>query len=145
MVVPAFGFSVGDFVAAIQLIRKVCLALKDTGGAASEYQSLITELQQLYLLLEHLRDLPTSSATSQNHYNVVRGMACEVQLPLRAFVEKLNAYSSKLGASVDTSSWRTAKRKVQWSTSMQQEVREMRAAVTMKIVSVSLLLAIPTG
>lgn len=40
MVAPAFGFSVGDFIAAIQLIGKVAKALKDTGGAEDDFKLL---------------------------------------------------------------------------------------------------------
>jgi hypothetical protein len=47
-----------------QLVKKVSVALKDAGGAAEEYQALHTELQQLQLLLEQIRDLPTSSSSS---------------------------------------------------------------------------------
>jgi hypothetical protein len=144
MVVPAFGFSVGDFIAAIHLVVKVCVALKDSGGATEEYQSLVIELRQLQALLEQLRDLPTTSSSSFTHYNAVRGMAYQVQVPLQAFVEKMKGYEQKLGQRVDTSSWRSGKRKAQWAVSMQEDVREMRAAITMKIVSVSLLLALPT-
>jgi hypothetical protein len=145
MAAPTFGFSVGDFVAAIHLVKKISVALKDSGGAADEYRSLHTELQQLQLVLEQLRDLPTSSTNSLNHYNAVRGMAYEVQVPLKAFVTKMKAYYERLGPSADITEWRSSKQKIQFAISMKNDVREMRAAITMKIVSVSLLLALPTG
>ena len=145
MPVPAFGFSVSDFIAVTQLIKKILAALKNSGGAADDYQSLLIELQHLQLLLESLCDLPTHSSSSLNHYNAVRGMAFEVQVPLRAFAEKMKAYYGKLGPTADMSSWRSAKSKIQWAVSMREEVREMRAVLTMKIVSVSILLAIPFG
>jgi len=145
MSAPGFGFSVGDFFAALQLIGKISTALKNSGGAADDYQSLRIELQQLQLLLEQLRDLPTASTSSLNHYNAVRGMACQVQIPLRDFVNKMRSYHEKLGVSNDQPAWRSAKRKMQWAISMREDVREMRAVVTMKIVSVSVLLTIPIG
>jgi hypothetical protein len=145
MATPAFGFSVGDFISAIILIKKVSQALRDSGGAAEDYQCLLRELQQLQLLLEQLRDLPATSSSSMNHYNAVRGMAYQVEVPLRAFVEKLRSYYNRLGQPNDRSNWRTIKSKVQWAVSMREEVREMRTVVTMKIVSISVLLAIPIG
>ncbi|KAF2195523.1 hypothetical protein K469DRAFT_543283 [Zopfia rhizophila CBS 207.26] len=51
---PAFGFSVGDFIAAIGLIAKVIRALKDKCGAATEYQHLQLELQALERTLRYL-------------------------------------------------------------------------------------------
>jgi hypothetical protein len=35
--IPAFGFSVGDFISAIELFVKITKALKKSGGAASNY------------------------------------------------------------------------------------------------------------
>jgi hypothetical protein len=127
------------------LVRKISKALKDSGGAADDYQALHTELKQLQNLLEQLRDLPTSSSSSLNHYNAVRGMAYEVQVLLQTFVTKMKSFYERLGPEADTKDWRSSKRKIQWAVSMQNDVREMRAAVTMKIVSVPLLLTIPTG
>lgn len=38
---PAFGFSAGDFIAAVNFVVKVTKALKDVGGASDEYRSLV--------------------------------------------------------------------------------------------------------
>lgn len=50
MAVPAFGFSFGDFVAGINLVKGVIEALNDSVGAKLQYQRLITEL----INLEHI-------------------------------------------------------------------------------------------
>jgi hypothetical protein len=42
-----FGFSVGDFVTCLQLIREVAQALSDSKGSASEYQCLFQTLVSL--------------------------------------------------------------------------------------------------
>lgn len=42
-----FGFSVGDFVTCLNLIREVAQALSDSKGSASEYQSLFQTLVSL--------------------------------------------------------------------------------------------------
>ncbi|KAI9812318.1 MAG: hypothetical protein M1827_004767 [Pycnora praestabilis] len=44
---PAFGFSIGDIVSAIDLASKVVKALRESSGAASEYQRLTGTLRQL--------------------------------------------------------------------------------------------------
>ncbi len=46
MAVP-FGFSAGDFIAALKVVKDVIDALHDSGGAGAEYRELIDEL---YLL-----------------------------------------------------------------------------------------------
>lgn len=42
-----FGFSVGDFITCLQLIREVAQALSDSKGSASDYQSLFQTLVSL--------------------------------------------------------------------------------------------------
>ena len=145
MIPPAFGFSAGDFVAAISLVRKASQALKTSGGAADEYQALSHELELLLIVLEQLRDLRPASSASQNHYNVVRGMAEEIQSPLRQFVEKIRTKFGSLGSQTSCMSWKSSKERIKWATSMQGEVGKMRAMVTMKMMTACVLLAIPTG
>ena len=42
-----FGFSAGDFIAAISLVSTVIDALRDSGDSSSEYRALITQLYTL--------------------------------------------------------------------------------------------------
>ena len=142
MAVP-FGFSVGDFLAGIGLIKTVISAIKDTGGAATDYQVLVQELQHLQILLEQLKDLKPN-ASSLSHVNAVRGMALTFRVPLSEFLQKIEQYKSSLKAGSSKGQWITAPRKAQWAVSMPEEVSKMRAIITMKIVTVSLLLTMPT-
>jgi hypothetical protein len=50
MAVP-FGFSAGDFMAAIHLVHKISTALRETDGASSQYNQTIGQLQGLEGLL----------------------------------------------------------------------------------------------
>ncbi|KAJ9665093.1 hypothetical protein H2201_004753 [Coniosporium apollinis] len=145
MVTPAFGFSAGDFIAAINLIVKISKALNDSGGAASKYRMLLQELQQLQLILEQLQDLSPTSANSHSHLNAVKGMALAIQMPLQEFLTKIEKYNSSMCGTSSSSRWRTAPRKAQWAVLMQEEVCRFRAVITMKIVTISVLLALPTA
>ncbi|KAL9116952.1 MAG: hypothetical protein Q9187_006515 [Circinaria calcarea] len=145
MPAPAFGFSVGDFIAAINLVVKISKALKDTNGAATEIKDLLQELQQLELLLEQLKDLPPESSPSLSHLNAVRGMALSVQIPLRDFLGKMEKYRLAATSQSRSNLLRGVGRKVQWIVTMQEDITQLRAVVTMKIVSVSVLLAMPMG
>jgi hypothetical protein len=42
-----FGFSVGDFIAAIELVGTVIDALRSSGSAATEYRELVGQLLSL--------------------------------------------------------------------------------------------------
>lgn len=144
MASPGFGFSVGDVIAVIKLIAQVTKALQDTDGATDDFRMLQQELNQLQVLIEHLQDLPPESAESLTHYNAVRGMALTVQHPLRQLLDKMAAYSAlETGASAPR--WRRAKREIQWTVGMQQEVVRVRGIVMMKIVSLTTLLVLPLG
>ena len=78
------------------LIRKISKALKETGGASTEYQNAVIELNGLERALQHLEALePTDDNLS--HVNAIRGMALACQMPLRDFMTKLEKYEASMG------------------------------------------------
>jgi hypothetical protein len=56
-----FGFSIGDFVAAINLLRQVGNALKDNGGARDEYWKTITKLEVTEAILSCVMNFENSN------------------------------------------------------------------------------------
>ena len=156
---PAFGFSIGDFISLIgmrvwlseflmltktDLIRKISKALKQTGGACSEYQNVIIELKSLKHTLQHLEALePTEDNLS--HVNAIRGMALACQLPLRDFMTKLEKYENSLGPWAERSAFRGLTRKARWAVGFTEEVEKLGALVAAKQISINLLLATHTS
>ena len=53
----SFGFAVGDFLAAVTLIKDIVVCLRDSGGSASEYQELMDELHGLQIVLDKIDHL----------------------------------------------------------------------------------------
>lgn len=51
MVPSAFGFSAGDIVAAIELTIKIGKAIRETGGATTEYRLASQDIQLLRQVL----------------------------------------------------------------------------------------------
>jgi hypothetical protein len=72
-------------------------------------------------------------------------MAAQAQFPLSDFTRKMEWHYAAFTSAGDGPSWRTNKKKVQWAIAMEKEVMKVRAVVTMKLVAVCTLLAIPTG
>ncbi|KAF1976697.1 hypothetical protein BU23DRAFT_455393 [Bimuria novae-zelandiae CBS 107.79] len=143
---PAFGFSVGDFIAAIGLITKVIKALKDKCGAATEYQHLQLELQALERTLRYLQSLqPTAS--NREHVNAIRGMALTCQIPLQEFLDRMHKYEASLGpfSALNRGSIKSIGRKSQWALFMSDEVAELRTVIGAKVLSINLLLATHTS
>ncbi|KAL8986776.1 MAG: hypothetical protein Q9169_008757, partial [Polycauliona sp. 2 TL-2023] len=164
---PAFGFSVGDFINTISelgsstssdllkgpltnslsttdLIRKISKALKETGGASSEYQDAVVELSGLKHALQHLEALePTED--NIGHVNAIRGMALACRLPLQEFMANLEKYEGSLGPWAHRSSLGGFGRKTKWALSFGKEVEKLRAIVAAKQISINLLLATHTS
>lgn len=125
-------------------MRRISKALKETGGASTEYQLVIIELKSLENILRHLETLqPTEDNVT--HINAIRGMALTCQLPLRDFMVKLEKYESTLGPFADNKSLRAMARKSKWAIVFAQEVERLRAMVAAKNISLNLLLAMNTS
>lgn len=52
-----FGFSAGDFIAAINLVSTVIDALRESGDSSSEYRELISQLYTLETALLRVKRL----------------------------------------------------------------------------------------
>ena len=126
------------------LIKRVSRALKETGGASTEYQLVAIELKSLKNILRHLERLePTEDNVTQ--INAIRGMALACQLPLRDFMAKLEKYESTLGPFADKRSLQTMMGKSKWAVVFAEEVERLRAMVAAKNISLNLLLAMSTS
>ncbi|PVH98987.1 hypothetical protein DM02DRAFT_469176, partial [Periconia macrospinosa] len=138
--VPAFGFSVGDFIAAIELCQKITKALKPVEGASSSFQTLVLELSSLENILQRLAALePTES--NIDHVNAIRCMALACRLPLRQFMEKIGPYEAHLGSYAQRS-FRAAGKKVKWALIIEEEINKLRAVISAKVISINMLLAL---
>ena len=73
MVPSAFGFSAGDIVAAIELTIKMGKAIRETGGATTEYRLASQDIQLLRQVLEITQALQPCSANA-GHVNAIQGM-----------------------------------------------------------------------
>lgn len=92
------------------LVKRVTKALKETGGAPTDYQLVVIELKGLKSILRHLEALkPTKDNVT--HINAIGGMALACQLPLRGFMVKLEKYESTLRPYADKRSLRAMVRK----------------------------------
>jgi len=53
----SFGFSVGDFIAALELVGTVIQSLRESSGAKSEFRGLVHELYGLETALLRIKHL----------------------------------------------------------------------------------------
>ena len=142
MVVPTFGFSVGDFIAGINIAVDVIKACKDTGGASSQYKRVIVEFEAYLALLRKLQDANVPTTAEINR------LASSCERPVQQFVTKIEKYRRSLTKPVsshdsvhDTARHlRTFPRKAQWATVAKKSVEELRLGIGPQLSAIGLLI-----
>lgn len=140
MAAPIFGFSVGDFIAGIKIAIDVIKACKDTGGASSQYESVLVEFEAYSALLHRLQDpnIPTSIEINR--------LASSCEQPVKNFVAKIEKYRSSLAKSAGpydsihqtARHLRTFPRKAQWAMVAKKTVDELRLGIGPHLAAIGL-------
>jgi hypothetical protein len=137
----SFGWSVGDIVAALQLCNKVLAALKETGGASSEYQHAISFLGVLTVTLQHLKALqaapldPDLAKNLEQHCGLIQG-------PLTSFRERIRTrFERDLGPDSTRLKILTTGRKLQWALSTAKHVKVLEGKIGGHLAAISIVLS----
>lgn len=134
-----FGFSAGDFIAAVQLVGTVIDALRDSGDSSAEYRSLIG---QLYTLETALLRVKRVELDDSQHAEVIalRQAAAQCQRTIDAFWEKINKYQPSLRSGGSGSRVKDGWRKVKWAVCKKEDVLRFKADLMAHTESIELLL-----
>lgn len=135
-----FGFGVGDVIAIIELITKVGKALKDSDGAASEYEEVVQELESLRSILTHLGSLRFQEPIGTSPSLSLTRLILTCQHPLEGFLDRTARFQASLGASTHRNFLRTIPRKAQWGIFMDAEIPKLRSVVAAKVLQLQLVL-----
>jgi hypothetical protein len=103
----SFGLSLGDFIAVGSVIADIVGSLKDAGGAKSDYQELIRELESLDRALKHVDRLQGVGADG------VKCAALMCRYPLEDFMTKIRKYEKSIGINEDAGVVKGTVRKLQ--------------------------------
>lgn len=137
--VMSFGWSVGDIIAAIQLIVKITKALEDSTGSSSQYQGVITELNSLNNALVKVKNIRLEG--DQQHQEIALfGAALQCRQTIDGFMQKVGKYQACLGDGGSGSWAKDSWRKVQWSLCSQKEVDLFRASLNAHTSAISIML-----
>jgi hypothetical protein len=139
---PAFGFSAGDFIAAVTLIVDVTKALKDAGGASEEYRSLV---QELGLLGRILTQLNSQQQTGNVFAEDIAQQTDLTLATLNAFLLSVSKFDAKLGKRSPSAWHHGAARKAQWAVTYAKEVDKLRVKVGMHLTQLNFLLQLQTN
>jgi hypothetical protein len=146
MAAVPFGFSFGDFVAAIEVIHKVAQALKRSSGAQSNFHQAVADLETLESVLRQVEALsPTIS--SPDTINAIRLCAFKCHPPLDHFLHRIRAYEPRLSHrpkaktrpanGITSTFW-----KIKWALKVEEEVVKLKAAIEPQLVAIGILLQI---
>jgi paraquat-inducible protein B len=137
-----FGWSASCLVEAIKLTNTARKALKDAGGATSQYEdaaSFLTSLKStLDLLKQHLDKLPNES-----HVTAIKNHLREIDAPWADFKSTLEKYEKSLSAESTKSKTKQAPRKIQWAAKgVDEAVRKLRERVMQPIQAINCALTL---
>ena len=138
MVTP-FGFSVGDFVAGIELIRQLINALEDSAGSSAEYRELIKELYSLERALLEVKHLDLD-ASQYAQLVALRQAATQCQQTIDEFLSKLRKFQPAFRTGGAKSSWRDSLRKMEWALYKKEDVERFRAQLSGHTASINMLM-----
>lgn len=140
----SFGWSVGDLIAAINLLTKIGGALRDADGASFEYRDATNFLNTLRITLENLKSLDTIPIDTHKADNL-RQQCEHIRVPLGAFLDGVNRrYEASLGSSSQRSRLLSAPRKIQWALYTSKKIKQLQERVAIPMAAVNMLLGLQT-
>ena len=135
-----FGFSVGDFITGIQLVRDVITSLQASGGSSSEYQALAMELFSLERALLEVKALKSLDSQPEK-LEALKCAASQCQHTIDRFMTKIQKFQSSLTAQGSGSRWRDGLRKIQWAMCKKEDIATFKAEISGHAVAINLLVA----
>jgi hypothetical protein len=136
----SFGWSTGDIVAALQLLHKAAIALKDTGGASSDYQDATSFLDVLSVTLQHVKALQAAPLDPDLAINL-RQLCEQVQEPISSLCGHIrSSFERDLGSDSTRLKFLTTSRKLQWALSTSKKVKALREKIGGPIAGIGIVL-----
>ena len=134
-----FGFSVGDFIAGLELVATVIDALRESGGSSQRYRELISELLSLETALIQVKSLELHP--SQNaEKNALHSAASQCQRTISEFWQAIQKYHPSLARSGNLTlkgQWI----KIKWTLLKEDDVEKFKADLRGHTGSINLLLS----
>ncbi|MCJ1465468.1 hypothetical protein MMC07_004086, partial [Pseudocyphellaria aurata] len=120
-----FGFSVGDLVTSLKLIKDSVEAVKDTKGAATDYAQLLTEITSLQDGLEAIEDLDLVHKGSNTQMTAIIGVVGACRKCIDDFLTSISKYQPHLHS--NASGLISNYRKIKWALCRKDDVATFRA------------------
>ena len=135
-----FGFSVGDFVAAIKLVGTVLDALRNARRASREFAEIVQLLSTLEVCLIKVKEVGLEDSENPRDALLCRaGTQC--RLTIQAFWTQVRKYQPHLQSIEHSSKLRGSWMRVRWTLCKQEDVVTFKAEIQCQVVAIELALS----
>jgi hypothetical protein len=138
MAVP-FGFSIGDFISGIILVKDIVQALSDNRGSSKEYLDLKVLLQSLALALNQIQG-QFGDIQEDLHRAALVSAVTACREVVNDFLPGIEKYKESLCDDGPKSLWKDTLRKIKWKLSMPEELATFRGKISFHANAIGLLL-----
>lgn len=138
-----FGFSAGDFIAAIKLTQQTTQALRKSVGAAAHFQQTLVDLGTLESILRRVSTLTPETASAATVQSV-HLCSLAIRVPLKRFEHEIRKFEPYLTwpsehAKRPASDFLVgAGRKIQWTVAVVEEVAKLKASIAPQLAAIEL-------
>lgn len=133
-----FGFSMGDLVTGLQVIKDSIAAVKDGKGASAHYAGLLTEIECLQDALEGIEELRLDLNGSAKQRGAIDRAVAACRKCIDDFIASIAKYQPHLQQ--NTSGWVSNYRKIKWAVCRKDDVKELRAQLERHASTIHMLL-----
>ncbi|KAL8968549.1 MAG: hypothetical protein Q9183_002414, partial [Haloplaca sp. 2 TL-2023] len=138
-----FGFSIGDIVAGLKLIKQSVEALQDTKGSSAEYEALGHEIDSLKDGLEAVEDLQLAERSGpESKQNIaIREAILRCRRCVDTFVLTIAKYQPWLRSKAPRgTTWKANLKKIQWALCKKDDLNRFRMQLERHCSSIGMLL-----
>ena len=135
----AFGFSIGDFIAALELVGTVIDALRESSNSGASFRSLLNELYALETALLHVKRLDMEDYSTVKAISL-RQAASQCRHTIDDFWKKTQKYQPHLQSGGTNSKVKDAWYKVKWALCAKEDLEKFRAEIRGHTSSLNILL-----
>jgi hypothetical protein len=133
-----FGFSAGDFIAALDLVATVIDALRDSGDSSAEYRELVAQLFSLETALRAVERIELDDVQI-GEVIALQQAAAQCQRTIDAFWQKIKKYHPSLGRGTG-SRVRDGWMKIKWALCRKEDLVRFKADLVGHTESIEMLL-----
>jgi histidinol dehydrogenase len=134
-----FGFSVGDFIAALELVATVVDALRESGEASKQYRGLVRQLDSLESVLLRVKRLELDESQHAEHV-ALQQAAAQCQRTIEDFWKKIKTYQPALSFKGTASRLKEGWMKIRWAVCKKEDINTFKADIAAHTDSIQLLL-----